>query len=70
MRHDWILDVLQDLCTYTSANGMADLAEHLADAKLIAAMEIATKKHEVDVTVHGQGGSGSDTAGFGRHQHA
>lgn len=42
MAHDWILDVLADLKTYASKNGLSALADELDEATLIAATEIAS----------------------------
>lgn len=44
MANDWILDVLSDLRAFASLNGMPRLAEHLDDATLAAAAEIAAAK--------------------------
>ena len=44
MANDWILDVLADLRAFASLNGMPRLAEHLDDATLAAAAEIAGAK--------------------------
>ena len=44
MANDWVLDVLADLRAFTSINGMPRLAEHLDDATLAAAAEIAAAK--------------------------
>lgn len=44
MANDWILDVLADLRAFSSLNGMPRLAEHLDDATLAAAAEIAVAK--------------------------
>ncbi len=41
MANDWILDVLADLRTFASLNGMPRLAEHLDDATLAAGAEIS-----------------------------
>lgn len=70
MRHNWILDVLEDLCSYASVNGLVALTEQLADAKLIAAADIAAKMQEVNASANGQVESGSNTQGFGRYQRA
>jgi hypothetical protein len=43
MRNDWILDVLTDLRTFAEQNGMDASAEHLADACLVVATELANK---------------------------
>lgn len=40
MTDDWIIDVLTDLNKFARNNGMMALAEHLDDAKLIAASEL------------------------------
>ncbi|MFA3917135.1 hypothetical protein [Ruegeria hyattellae] len=45
-RNDWILDVLADLKTFASANGLETLAEQLGDTRLIAAVEIAKLEDE------------------------
>ena len=47
MKYDWMIDVLADLETFSAANDMPKLASELAEIKLIAAVEIATKEaHE------------------------
>ena len=43
MQNDWILDVLADLKSFATANGMNALAEQLDDATIIAAAEIASE---------------------------
>lgn len=61
MTHDWVLDVLVDLKTFAARNGLKALADHLADAELIAAAELAS--------VEGRpAGAGLD-AGESRHDH-
>ncbi|WP_417719234.1 hypothetical protein [Salipiger sp.] len=42
MQHDWIIDVLTDLTTYARSNQLEALAEQLADAELVAQIEIAS----------------------------
>ncbi|PYC47844.1 hypothetical protein DI396_07065 [Litorivita pollutaquae] len=42
MQNDWILDVLSDLKTFASGNGLTALAEQLDDATLVAAAELAS----------------------------
>ncbi|MFD3190940.1 hypothetical protein ACFMPD_11775 [Sedimentitalea sp. HM32M-2] len=69
--NDWILDVLADLKSFASANGLSALAEQLDDTTLIAAAEIASQKEEAPAqpnVEHGQ--LGSNIAGLGRHQRA
>jgi hypothetical protein len=41
MRSDWILDVLTDLKTFATANGLPVLAEQLDDTAIVALAEIA-----------------------------
>lgn len=43
MTDDWIIDVLTDLNTFARNNGMIALAEHLDDAKLVAASELVNQ---------------------------
>ena len=43
MANEWIIDVIADLRTYATHNGLAALARQLDDATLIAAMEIASR---------------------------
>lgn len=50
MTNDWILDVLTDLRAFASLNAMPRLAEHLDDATLAAAAEIAAAKAAGDET--------------------
>jgi hypothetical protein len=59
MRNDWILDVLTDLRTFAELNGMPATADHLSDACLVVAVELANtgaeaqldqaSTHEIDV---------------------
>lgn len=48
MANDWILDVLADLRAFASLNEMPRFAEHLDDATLAAAAEIAAAKARAD----------------------
>lgn len=41
MTNDWILDVLADLRAFADANGLSATGEHLDDAVIAAAAEIA-----------------------------
>jgi hypothetical protein len=41
MQYHWILDVLSDLRTFATDNGLSCLAEQLDDTSLVAAAEIA-----------------------------
>lgn len=41
MTQDWIIDVLNDLQKFASANGYGRLAEHLDDTIHVAALDIA-----------------------------
>lgn len=49
MRNDWILDVLTDLRTFAELNGMPATADHLSDACLVVAVELANKSPETQV---------------------
>jgi hypothetical protein len=49
MRNDWILDVLTDLRTFAELNGMPATADHLSDACLVVAVELANKGTEAQV---------------------
>jgi hypothetical protein len=44
MKHDWIMDVLADLRSFATVNGLGGLAEQLEDTMLVATAEIATVK--------------------------
>ena len=48
MRHDWVFDVLNDLCSYAQQNELPALAEEVEHALRVARREIGA-----------QGGSGS-----------
>ncbi len=61
--NDWILDVLADLKTFASANGLGKLAEQLDDTTLVAAAEIASQKEEAHALA--DGGQGQIRTGFG-----
>ncbi|WP_146174192.1 hypothetical protein [Litoreibacter ponti] len=41
MTNDWIIDVLMDLKKFSASNNLDYLAEHLDDAIMVAATEIA-----------------------------
>lgn len=41
MQYDWIIDVLTDLKTFATRNGLPALAEQLDDVRLVAATEIS-----------------------------
>ncbi len=43
MKENWVIDVLSDLRSFAHQNALPQLAEHLDDARLIAAAEIAAK---------------------------
>lgn len=45
MANDWIIDVIADLKTYATKNGLSALAKQLEDTTLIAAAEISSS-HE------------------------
>ena len=40
MAHEWIIDVLLDLCTFAAENDMKALAAQLDDTKLMAVIEL------------------------------
>jgi hypothetical protein len=42
MTHDWVLDVLTDLKGFATRNGLKALADQLDDARMVAAVEIAS----------------------------
>jgi hypothetical protein len=41
MRHEWVFDVLQDMLSYATLNGLPRLAERVAEAMEVAREEIA-----------------------------
>ena len=42
MQHEWMIRVLEDLQTYARMHGLASLAEHLDQARLLALTEVAS----------------------------
>lgn len=40
MAHDWVFDVLDDLSSYATANGLTALAAKVEEARDVAAVEI------------------------------
>ncbi|MDR5653677.1 hypothetical protein [Ruixingdingia sedimenti] len=46
MRHDWILDVLDDMKTYAARNGLDALAAKVDEALRIARAELAAARGE------------------------
>jgi hypothetical protein len=41
MHHEWVFDVLQDMLSYATLNGLPRLAERVAEAMEVAREEIA-----------------------------
>lgn len=71
MQNEWILDVLADLKTFASANGLPALAEQLDDTTLVAAAEIASCAQETHDRANGtEGRVGQTHGGLGRREHA
>ena len=71
MKTIWILDVLEDLKSFALANGLPVLAEHLDDARLIAATEIASQQQKGPSQGYGKAGaSGQDFGKLGQHHQA
>lgn len=71
MQNDWILDVLADLRTFASANGLEALVGQLENTTLIAAAEIASQEAEAKTGQHDNHCRlGPDSGGLGRHQRA
>lgn len=46
MPHEWMIRVLEDLQTYARLHGLARLAEHLDQARLLALTEIVSTRAE------------------------
>jgi hypothetical protein len=42
MHHDWVFDVLQDMLSYATLNGLPRLAERVAEALEVAREEIGS----------------------------
>lgn len=51
-KHDWILDVLQDLQSYAMQNGLTGLAERVEALLPVAEAEIAARSIGDDTPVH------------------
>ena len=51
-QHDWMIRVLDDLAAYARENAMPALAEHLAQARLLAITEIANAGDDDDDQAH------------------
>jgi hypothetical protein len=65
------MDVLEDLKSFARANGLSVLAEHLDDAKLIAAREMALQEEKVPLQGYGETGTaGKHIGGLGQHNQA
>jgi hypothetical protein len=43
MHHDWVFDVLSDLLSYATLNGLPRLAERVAEAMEVAREEVAAQ---------------------------
>lgn len=66
MKNDWILDVLSDLKCFAQRNGHDLLAQQLSQARLIAAVEIASGEIGGNLAVHGDEATvGANPGGFG-----
>lgn len=50
MKNEWMIDVLTDLRKFAAQQAMLDLAEHLDDAILVAAVELRTQKDGLTVS--------------------
>ena len=48
MGHDWVFDVLADLKSYATANGLFELAAKADEALAVAAAEIAERQARPD----------------------
>ena len=57
MANDWIIDVLSDLKTYATKNGLSALSRQLEDTTLIAATEIASSEGKALETASWQVGN-------------
>ncbi|UWQ92206.1 hypothetical protein QEZ52_05345 [Aliisedimentitalea scapharcae] len=68
--NDWILDVLVDLKSFASANGLGVLAEQLDDTMLIAAAEIASVRDGAVNSYGEQSPLGSHIGRNGSHRSA
>jgi hypothetical protein len=44
MRHEWVFDVLQDLLSYATLNGLPRLAERVGEAMEVAREEISAQR--------------------------
>jgi len=61
MQHEWMLDVLSDLRTYSYNHKLQNLAEHLDDVILVAASNIAPLEARLgDIQTNGQEVRGYD----------
>ncbi len=54
MKDNWILDVLADLTTFSTVNGLHGLAKELDDTRLLAAIEIASLQEEEEAANNAQ----------------
>ena len=71
MQSDWILDVLTDLKTFATINGLPALAEQLDDTAIIALAEISALKERIGRQSHGNDShAGPDIGGAGKDRHA
>ncbi|MDH5798094.1 MAG: hypothetical protein OEZ19_05980 [Paracoccaceae bacterium] len=71
MCNDWIIDVLADLQSYASTNGMQALAEHLDQTANVAAMELAQQeRQDPEITSIGHGLSGTNPRWATESQHS
>ena len=62
MQHEWMLDVLNDLRTFSYNHKLLKLAEQLDDAIIVAASEIAPLEARLgDIQTNGQ-----ETRGYNR----
>ncbi|WP_435164266.1 hypothetical protein [Falsirhodobacter sp. 1013] len=52
LAHDWILDVLRDLQSYSMQNGLTELAERVEALLPVAEAEITARAMDPDTPVH------------------
>lgn len=69
MHHEWVFDVLQDMLSYATLNGLPRLAEQVAEALEVAREEIAALDGPCDPADGPADGAPKTARGTNRQTH-
>ena len=70
-QNHWMLDVIVDLRSFATANGLTTLADHLGKTLEVASAEVASMNDKAGAQANGQQNkSGQDPEDPGGHKHS